>query len=377
MMKILHAYIFRGLLSNFIISTVIFLSVLIMGSMIKDAAEHLMQGVPLQDIGLLFLLLLPYFLSASIPMALLTSILLNFGRMSQDNEVIAIKSSGISIYQIAVPIWLFAIFLSLMTFKINNETIPYSHFAARKLMLEIGLKNPTAYLEPGNFVEIFPNHIIFIRDKKDALLKEVIIYQTVEEVNETTHQTIKKIKTITAKEGMIQYLPDKHLISLQLKDGNIQEPTDENPTEFYNLQFGSYTVNLDTSQLGQDPTAIQKKHKDMTIPELKAKIAEMQTKNATLAMISPLITEIHKKIAISFSCIIFTLIGIPLGIRAHRSEKTVGIGLSLLLVFFYYLFIIFGKALDDKPEFYPHLMMWIPNTILGIAGFFLMKKSAR
>ncbi|MBI1884366.1 MAG: LptF/LptG family permease [Chlamydiae bacterium] len=364
-MKILHAYILRNFLLNFFIGIVVFVAVLFMGSMIKDIAGLLLQGVPLKDMGLLFLLLTPYFLSACIPLSLLTALLLVFGKLSQDNELLAIKASGVSLFQLCYPLWLIGLLLTGICFKLNNEIIPYSHYAARKLIVQMGVENPAAYLEPGNFVEIFPNHIIYIREREKDTLRKIVIYQTMAE---------GRVKTITAREGKISYDEKTGHISLELKDGNIQEPTGNEFKDFFNLQFGSYVLKLDTGKILKDPSNLDKKHKDMTLSEIKEKMKEYKSKGVN---VTPLMTEIQKKISVSFSCFVFTLIGIPLGIRAHRSEKTIGVALSLLLVFFYYLFIIFGKALDEKPQFHPELLMWLPNILLGIIGIGFFRKVAR
>ncbi|MBI1870101.1 MAG: LptF/LptG family permease [Chlamydiae bacterium] len=363
-MKILHAYIIREFLANFFLGTSIFVSVLFMGHVFK-IANLVLQGVPLKEIAYLFFLLTPYFLSACIPMALLSSLLLIFGRLSQDNELLAIKASGISIFRVSYPLWIIGILLTGICFKLHNEIIPYSHFAARKLIVQMGIKNPTAYLEAGQFVEAFPNYIIYIRERHDNLLKKVVIYETTEE---------GKIKTITAQEGGISYAPETSTILLELHNGTIQQPTGKDFKDFFNLQFGNYVLKLNAENIFKNPSDLDKKHKDMSISEIAKKIKEYKSKGINP---TPLRTEIQKKISISFSCLAFTLIGIPLGIRAHRSEKTVGIALSLLLVFLYYLFIILGKALDEKPALHPELLMWVPNVLLSAIGIYSFKKASR
>ncbi len=363
-MKILHAYILRGILLNFFVGLSLFVTVLLLGHMFK-IANLIMHGVPLKDIALLFAYLLPYFLSACIPMSLLSSILLVFGRLSQDNEIVAMKASGVSILQISYPLWIIGAIATLICFKINNEIIPYSHFAARKLLVEMGSKNPTAYLEPGNFVEIFPRHIIYVRERHGDILKKIVIYQAAGQGH---------VKTITAQEGKISYDPESKQVLMELKDGTIQEPSGKDFKDLFNLQFGTYSLKLDARKVFQDTDDLGKKHKDMTIREIKKKIEEYKEKGINT---TPLLTEIQKKISVSFSCLVFTLIGIPLGIRTHRSEKTVGIAISLLLVFFYYLLIIFGKALDEKTALHPEYLMWLPNVLVMGIGLYLFKKASR
>ena len=364
MVRILYNYIAKSVLVNFFLGLVIFTVFFFTGDIVR-IVNLILKGIPLTKIGSLFICLVPYLLSICLPMAFLTSIILVFGRFSQDNEITAMRSCGISVYQISFPVIVIALILSFCSIYLNDSLIPASHFKARKILYSIGFNQPTALLEPGEFVETFPNNIIYIKEKNGNVIKQVIVYQTQED---------NQIRTIQAKKGEISFNKETKQVILTLHDGQINQPSDKEMEKIFNLKFGTYTIALDSSQLFQNPDEIGKKHKDMTIAELREKIHEYKQKGLIW---TPFSTEIHKKLSLSFSCLAFALIGIALGIKTHRSEKTIGAGISLLLILFYYMFIAFGKAFDEKPQYFPDLIMWLPNILLGLIGIFLLHRIAR
>jgi len=113
---------------------------------------------------------------------------------------------------------------------------------------------------------------------------------------------------------------------------------------------------------------------DLTFAELCEKRRELKSSGM---ITTPVDVQIHSQIAFSFACIGFTLIGIPLGIRAHRRETSVGIALSLILVVVYYSFLILGQSLETKPQLYPYLIVWAPNFIFQVLGILMLRKVNR
>ena len=154
-MKILRKYIIKEIIVMFLFSLAIFTFTLVIGNIIRLAELVINRGVDIKLVSRLFLYLIPFLLSYTIPMSILTSVLLVFGRLSGDNEIIAIRASGINIYRLSAPLLMIGLLFSLFSVALADKTIPKMHFASRKIIKNIGVKTPAAYLEPGTFIKIY------------------------------------------------------------------------------------------------------------------------------------------------------------------------------------------------------------------------------
>ncbi len=358
-MKILRNYILKELIGPFLISLAVFTFVMVMGNIVKMADMVINKGVSIISILKIFITLIPYLLSFTLPMAMLTATIMCFGRLASDNEVVAMKASGISLYKIGLPVVIFAFLVSLFQVYLNDTIIAESHYYMRRVLKDVGLKNPTAYLEPGTFIKEFKGHIIFIHGINGNKLNNIRIYKIQE--NSPT-------RTIIAQAGEFTSYPEKNIIVLKLINGTADEPNPKNPNVYYKVNFKKYNLTLDLSEhmLGAE---IDKKPKDMSIKELKEEIFKMKTANIKA---TPLITEINKKLALAFSSFVFVLVGLPLAINTRRREKSVAFGLSLVIVLTYYAIFIGGEALALKELVPVAASIWSANIIFLIIGIFLI-----
>jgi len=355
-MKILRTYLVKEFLGLLLLSLGVLTFVMVMGNLIKIANMVINKGVDILSVGKLFLFMIPYLLTYTLPISALTAVLLSLGRMSSDNEIIAIRSSGINLFSLILPLLTIGAILSLSLVVFNDRVIPYAHYASRKTLVEVGIKNPTAALEPGVFINSFEKYILFIYRIDQNKLGNIRIYEPQGEN--------KPPRTIVARQGEFIAIPEKNMIKLKLIDGTSDEPDPDNPNNFYKLNFKTYFMSLSLAQM-QNKDEIRKKPKDMTIKELNKEIAKLKNEGIDP---NPLITEINEKISLAFSCFIFILLGLPLAIITRRREKSINFGLAFLVVGIYYLLLLGSEALSLRGYLDPAIAMWIPNITLGLIG---------
>ena len=334
---------------------------MILGNLIKIADLVINKGVDIFSVSKLLLYMVPFLLTYTLPISALTAVLLSLGRLSSDNEIVAIRASGINLIRLIIPLLVVGLILSLTLVFFNDRVVPYAHFATRKTLMEVGVKNPTAALEPGVFINSFEKYILFIYRIEDNKMFNVRIYQPEEG---------KPTRTIVAKRGEFIAIPEKSMVKLKLIDGTADEPDPENPTNFYKLNFKTYFISLSLANAGKKDN-IGKKPKDMTIQELNQEADKMKRSGIDP---TPLITEIHGKIAMAFSCLVFILLGSSLAIITRRREKTVNFGFVFFIVGAFYLLFIGAETLSLQGILPPEIAMWLPNLILATIGTILTIK---
>jgi len=362
-MKILRSYLIKETIVMFIFSLAIFTFTLVIGNIIRLAELVINRGVDIRLVGKLFLYLIPFLLSYTIPMSILTSALLVFGRLSGDNEIVAIRTSGINIYKLSFPLIIIGLVFSMLSVVLNNDIIPRMHFESRKIIKNIGLKTPAAYLEPGTFIKSFKSYIIFIHEIDKNKLKGIRIYQP---------QNERSTRTIIAERGEFIILDGQNAVKLKLINGTSDEPNPKNPVNFYKLNFKTYYLTLNVDESMAPSGYIDKKPKEMNFQEIKNEVRRLGRYHVDTPS---LITEFHRKISISFSSIVFMLIGIPLGIFTRRGEKTIQFAIALGVIVIYYLLMATSIALSLKGISSPVLWMYLPNIIIGAAGIVLLRKT--
>jgi lipopolysaccharide export system permease protein len=357
-MKILRNYILKEFLGAFTISIFVLTFVMLLGNLIRLAELIIAKGVPLLIAAKLFLYLVPYLFSFILPVATLTGVLLSIGRLSSDNELIAIRASGISLFRVMTPLLIVGLIISLFCILLNNEIIPSSHYRSRQVMIEMGTQNPAAALEAGTFITAFDKFILFIYQIDGQKFNNIRIYEPQGEN--------KPPRTIIARRGEFILLPDKKVLKLKLIDGTSDEINPENPESFFKLNFKTYFMNIDFKK---ETKKVDKKAKGMTFGELQQQIADFKAKGIDT---TPLLTEIYKRHALSVSCLIFVLIGAPFAMITRRREKSINFGFAFLIVVLYYLMLIGFQTLAIEGKVPPGIAMNLPNIVFGGLGVILL-----
>lgn len=381
-MKTLHLYLARQVLATLLMTVLVFSFVLLLGNALREILALMLSGqATLILIIEAFLLLIPFVLVFALPMGMLTATLLVFGRFSADQELTAARAGGISLLGLIAPILLVSVLLSGFTAWINLDLAPKARAAYKTLVLRTGVQQATAFLVEDRFIDEFRGFVLYVgRKQQGTNLQDVLIYELGEDG--------RMQKRLHAAQAQLISDPESFQIALRLFNVSIYDFI-----EFRTHHFGEWTF---TPRI--QPAAGSKprvRYSEMSFAELRDRLRELDAlateRQPTLPvdvvpssamqrqidairdeLTMPVRIQMHRQVAFSFACIAFTLIGIPLGIRAHRRETSAGVAIALVLVLIYYGFIILGQALQDQPHLAPHLILWLPNFLFQGIGAVLL-----
>lgn len=361
MTRVFNRYLLGDFIKNFLITLGVLTFVMYVGAVVQ-AIDYMSRGISGLLILKIFALNIPFTLSFVIPMSVLTTVLLHFGRLSADGEITAMKSCGISLWQTAAPIVFCAVLLSAVCLYLNAELSPRSHFARRQMLRDLGEEDPLALLEEGRFANDFPGVKVYVGKKADRQLEDIILYQFDDKGARAE---------VRAKSGTVDFNPETRVMEIDLRQVRLTEYDPDHPddqTKARTLSADSYPITLDLRQMLRKGK-INKKPSDMTFAELVRSIQNVRQtfpdiQEANVPRLrTKMAVDANKRLALAMSCFSFTLLAIPLGIRSHRKESSLGIALALVLMFTFYLFIIIADALVERPEWRPDMIPWIP--VLG------------
>lgn len=378
-MRTLHAYLTRQVLASLLITVAVFTFVLLLGNVLREIVTLLVNrqasiGLVTEAIGLL----IPYVWAFALPMGMLTATLLIFGRFSADQELTAVRASGVSLLALVSPILLLSLALCIVTAIFNLEIAPRCRIAYKRLIDTLKVELSNLQLPEGRFIKEFDNYIFYVGKNRQGNLQDVLVFMLKDETN--------TIGSIRAPSGKVEVDTEARKVRLFLNGAeSIYEGTPGSGDIQLELDMDSDGRGGGTPKLS-DMTFLQLWEEYHTLErrlqfpagsltglspkELQARKKELVRRRDDL--ISPVRFQIHKQVAFSFACFGFTLVGIPLGIRMHRRETNIGIAMALLLVAVYYSFILLGQALDTKAEYLPHLIVWAPNFLFQAVGAVLL-----
>ncbi len=366
--KILRNYILKDFLSVFIFSLLILTMVMLMGNLMKISDMVVRKGVNIVDALKIFSLFIPLLLRFTVPLSFLMGILLTMGRLISDNEITAIRVSGIPLLKILNIFLVLGVISSLILFIVNDKVIPAFHYRYRSYIKNIYAKNVSSFIEPGVFLEgNFQNYILYVGDKYENKLKNIFIYELDRERSTT--------KIIYAKRG--EFIVEGNKLKIKLEDGWRDEATSKEKVELYRLQFNVFFMDIPIQE--RKMTSVSKKPSDMQIREIKEKINHLKKLGIDPGRgESPLelIAEFHERISFSFSIITFIILGFGISLVVKHREKSINFGIAFLSAGTYYLLFILGKTFIKHNFIPPSLGMWLPNIIIMAVGGFLILKHA-
>jgi len=445
-MNTLNKYLFKQSLIPFLLSVAVITTVLFLQFLIRAVDRFLGKGLDVFTIFEYLYLNLAWIIALSVPMSLLISSVMTFGRMAQQNEITALKSAGVNLYNIIKPAILFGSLVGIGLCLFNNFILPEMNYNARLLARDIYKKKPELSIEPGYFVDMIPQYTMIVKEMDGKDFKDVKIFSK----NQKSEQT-----TIYANQGSLY--SDGNMITIDLMDGEIHE-IDLSDYDYYRkIKFKTHQIMISMDELMLNRTTESNRtDREMRIPQmideikrnkilisqiyerienvkeeigitnlnantlesiqeevekLKQKqieisssenelnddsiISNLEDKQYILSLTNnarqfknefTLIenyektnnkfkVEIHKKFTLALACVLFTMVGAPLGILVRNGGMTIASGLSIAFFLVYYILLIWGEQLADRNLLNPGLGSWLPNIILFISGMVILKIS--
>ncbi len=365
-MTILHRYILKELFQFFTVSIITFTFVLLVTKVFTFTDLIINKGVPPSAIGLLILYTLPYSFVFTLPISTLLAVLLTFLRLSHDNEMTAIKASGISLYQILPPVFVLSVFAYLCASYMAIYAMPKGKRAFNELVYSVASERAYAGIKPRHFNDDFKDIVLYANevDVSGKFLQDIFI---------SDKRDPRLSNTIIAKKGVIVSDPEQKRLALKLIEGNIHYDS-QDMTSSDTIWFSTYELSLDLQQLAKTREERGIRKSEMSISELIAKLKSCKSKDIEYNLY---LMELHKKFAFPLSCIILGLIAVPLGMQTKISGSPGGVSFGLGIFLLYYILFAAGKSFDDSGIYPPALGIWFPNIFLGALTIFMVRKASR
>ncbi|MFZ1282320.1 MAG: LptF/LptG family permease [Ignavibacteriaceae bacterium] len=425
---ILFRYILKAHFFPFIFSLITLIFIFLLQFLMKFADRLVGKGLDSWVIVKLVVYNLSWMVVLVVPMASLVATLMAFGNLSQNNEVTIMKSSGISLYKMMFAPFLASIVVAYLLFQFNNDVLPDANHQAKILMSDISNTKPTLSLEPGFFSQEVDNYAILVRtiDQNSNWLYQITLYD---------YSNSAKVNVVTADSGKIYFSKDQTKLIMDLYNGEIHESDVQNTTMYRKLEFEKHLITMNGDQFSlQQSNSVSRGERELSVTDMQIitdSLRKQLSKNqlslqketdiiffndtttiknvenrlgknpqliymravdklrsnksiilsnfnrveADYRNIEKYEVEIYKKYALPVACIVFVLIGAPLGIMVRKGGFGVAAGISLFFFLIYWAFLIGGEKLAERGYFSPFIGMWAANIVLGITGILLTIKT--
>lgn len=359
----INRYIARETLSPTLLCLLVFTLVMVMGRAVKLVDLIISKGVSPADILVLLGTLLPTFFSISMPLAFLMGIMIGFGRLSADSETVALKSAGVGLTKMSLPVVALALVFALLTGATNLWFKPWGYSAFGTKSFEIARQKATIGLQPRVFINQFNNLILYANeiDDRTGLLHGLFI---VEQKPQTTSWVFADSGNILSDEA-------SETVTIRLHDGVIHRQKAVSADNYQLIHFRSYDVQPEVNTMSE-PAERSLRPKEMPTATLWDSIETEQDP----AKRQELRAELHLRLSSPLAPLLFVLFGLPFSIQSHRSGRSGGFIMGLIIFLGYYFLLSTALTLTKDAAVPPWLTFWLPQFLLGAAGLYFLRQSA-
>ncbi|MBF0572564.1 MAG: LptF/LptG family permease [Desulfamplus sp.] len=406
MPSILSRYIFKELISPFTLSLIVLTFMFLMTRIPEIINMVVNYNAGILSIFMLILYTLPRFMEFTIPMSVMISVLLTMMRMSNDNEIIALKGSGINISRIIPPVLTLSIIGTILSLWITIYGVPWGRFSFAAKGIELAKTTFNFTLKERQFNNIVDNVMIYVTsiDIKTSELKDIFIedsrnpdivnitvaskglftsYQVEPELSNSGETKLSNSEERT-KSTDRSSVSSEYRYTLRLSNGSINQ-VDITGRSVNAVSFDTYDINFDAPLNSKSSKQHIKDFDEMYLDELLQFIRSCKERlngnkksqsdnSATIKEIQSALMELHEKFAIPFACIALGLLSIPIGVSSSSSRRSSGFGLALSFFIFYYLLLAAAWSAGESGYYPPAIGMWLPNFIISAASIYMFSK---
>ncbi len=356
-MKIVDRYVVFEMLGPFLIGVVGFVLVLAVDLLFTMADLIINKGVPLWAMVKLLAYKLPAIMVLTFPVSTLFAVAMALGRMSKDNEIVALRTSGVSLFRISVPILVIGLLVSVASYFTNERLVPHANHVSSNIIRQIIYKQPLPEVKQNVFFKDAHNRFYYAKrvDMKNKTMDNVMIYE------------------VTQDEYPRVILADKAAFSGRIwkLDQGIIHNYDKNGFLKYEAAFTNMKLNVSEDVLSYSD---QKTSQEMNSNELKTMISTLDKGGVNTHGLQ---TELLMKFSIPFTCFVFALIGIPFSLPNPRSGRTWGMIVTIVFMFTFYVFASVFRSLGKGAILPPAAAAFAPQLTFAVIGGLLLFWEAR
>lgn len=362
-MKILSKYLIREMLGPTLLGLSFYTFILITRETMMLAELIIREGAGPGTIGTLLLFTIPHVVVLTVPMAVLFGILIAVGRLSSDSEIIAMRSSGLSLPFVYRPVLYFSIGIFLINLILINVLVPYSNSRLQEIQTDLATRAVKSQIQPRVFYDEFDDLVLYVDDIDPSTSRWKGIFIADSTQPGRSNVIVASSGNLTVEEGT-----SRTWIDLVNARNHIGRPGNE---EAYDLV--THGVQRLSPRIETVEAETSRSYKSMSLGELWRALSRVDNPLDRRSVR----VEIHKKLSIPFACIAFGLVALPLGLTNRRGGRSSGFSLSIAIILLYYVLLTWGSDLAEEGRIPAGLGIWLPNIALLILGGMLLNRANR
>ncbi len=363
---LLWRYILRDVLLHTLLGLFAITLLLVVQNMLRFVEDLIAAGVGLRELGQLIALVLPAYASYGIPTALLFGILISFGRMSADGEIIAMRAGGVSVPSLLPPALALGAVGALITAYMLFDVQPRARYAMRALVRQ--LASSVDVIEPGRFLA-FGDRLLYVNalGPPDCPLKGILIGSGGDE---------DRSFYAAARCGSLENDSAASSLALVLQDGSIHF-RDPDPTRYRRIQFASMRTSVDISVYTDRPPTASDLRFGQLLAAKRLPVDDPERKRLDGKEGNALDLQIQRRLSFPLASLLLAIVAVPLGIRPVRSGRSAGALTAIGVMALYWILFTLGEMAAERGVGPAWLGMWAPNVLVLGLGIWLVRRIAR